>query len=115
MKVPVKLIGTDSVHGFIDFEYVADDHDAKESRRQRKRADAHTLRNRIGDTFDAAVSGVSARATWIVVNPGGIEARLVRGRAGLKVGDEIRVVLLVADARRGFIDFAREDAVVPAN
>ena len=115
MKVPVKLIGTDSVHGFIDFEYVADDHDAKESRRQRKRADAYTLRNRIGDTFDAAVSGVSARATWIVVNPGGIEARLVRGRAGLKVGDEIRVVLLVADARRGFIDFAREDAVVPAN
>jgi hypothetical protein len=42
-----------------------------------------------------------------------MEGRLVRGTAGLHVGDELRVVLLVADARRGFIDFAREDAVVP--
>jgi exoribonuclease R len=115
MKVPVKLIGTDSVHGFIDFEYIAEDYDTKEARRNRKRAAARTLMNRIGDTFDAVVSGISANATWIVVNPGKIEARLVRGRAGLKAGDEIRVVLLVADARRAFIDFARDDAVVPVD
>jgi exoribonuclease R len=113
MKVPVKLIGTDSVHGFIDFEYVADDYDEKEARRARKRQTALTLMTRIGDTFDAVVTGVSPRATWIAASPGNIEGRLVRGTSGLKVGDEIRAVLLVADARRGFIDFAREDAVVP--
>jgi exoribonuclease-2 len=115
MRVPVTLIATDSVHGFIDFEYMAQDHAAKEARRRRKRDDARTLMKRIGDTFDAVVSGVSPRATWILVSPGKIEARLVRGTAGLKVGDEIRVVLLVADPRRGFIDFAREDAVIPAS
>jgi hypothetical protein len=115
MKVPVKLVGTDSVHGFIDFEYIGDDYDAKEARRGRKRAAAKTLMNRIGDTFDAVVTGVTARATWIIATPGDIEGRLVRGRSGLKVGDEMRVVLLIADARRGFIDFAREDAVVPAD
>ena len=115
MKVPVKLIGTDSVHGFIDFEYVADGYHAKEARRMRKRNAAHTLSRHIGDTFDAVVTGVSPHATWIAVKPGDIEARLVRGMTGLEVGDEVRVVLLVADARRGFIDFAREDAVVPVS
>jgi exoribonuclease R len=111
MEVPVQLIATDSVHGFIDFEYTGRDYAAKQARRERKRAAALTLASRIGDTFDAVVTGASAHATWIAVEPGGIEARLVRGRAGLAVGEEIRVVLLVADARRGFIDFAREDAV----
>ena len=114
MQVPVRLIDTDSVHGFIDFEYSTGDDDAKQARRERKRDAAQTLMHRIGDTFDAVVSGVSAHATWIVVTPGNIEARLVRGTRGLKVGDHIRVVLLTADPRRGFIDFAREDAVLPA-
>jgi len=115
MRVPVKLIDTDSVHGFIDFEYIASDYDDKEARRKRKRQAAHALSDRIGDTFDAVVTGVSPRATWIVANPGKIEARLVRGRAGLKVGDEIRVILLVVEPRRGFIDFARENAVIPTD
>jgi exoribonuclease R len=112
MRIPVRLVGTDSVHGFIDFEYVGGDHAAKEARRARKRAAALTLVDRIGDTFDARVTGVTPHATWIEVNPGRIEARLVRGTAGLKMGDQIRVVLLVADPRRGFIDFAHDDAVV---
>jgi hypothetical protein len=38
----------------------------------------------------------------------------VRGRRGLSVGDEAAVVLLAADPARGFIDFAREDTVLPA-
>jgi hypothetical protein len=109
MRVPVKLIGTDSVHGFIDFEYAQENHDAKEARRARKSAAAMTLMNRIGQTFDAVVSGTSAHATWLVVSPGDIEGRLVRGMRGLTVGDRVRVVLLCADVRRGFIDFAREE------
>lgn len=113
MTVAVRLISTDSVHGFIDFEYAGAGHDAKVTRRERKRAAARMLANRIGDTFDAVVTGIPDNATWIRVAPDDVEARLVRGTVGLHVGDEIRVVLLVADARRGFIDFAREDAVVP--
>ncbi|HSJ09972.1 MAG TPA: RNB domain-containing ribonuclease, partial [Longimicrobiales bacterium] len=56
MTVPVKLVGTDSVHGFIDFEYIGADHGERVARRDRKRAAALALRDRIGDTFDAVVT-----------------------------------------------------------
>jgi hypothetical protein len=46
--------------------------------------------------------------------PHDIEGRLVRGRSGLSLGNEVGVVLLAADSVRGFIDFAREDTVLPA-
>ena len=115
MTIPVKLVRTDSVHGFIDFEHVAADYERKESRRERKRAAARALIHRIGDTFDAVVTGISPKAVWIETKPDGIEGRVVRGTAGVEKGHSIRVVLLVADARRGYIDFAREDAVVPAS
>ena len=55
---------------------------------------------------------MSQKATWIRLADDEIEGRLVRGRKGLKPGDEVSVVLLTADPVRGFIDFAREDAVV---
>ncbi|MEP6858441.1 MAG: RNB domain-containing ribonuclease, partial [Gemmatimonadales bacterium] len=114
MKVPLKLINTDSVHGFIDFEYAQGVEPAKEDRLTRKRAAAVTLQNRVGDTFRAVVSGTSKKATWVKIEPDGIEGRLVRGRRGLSVGSEANVVLLATDPVRGFIDFAREDTVLPA-
>ena len=110
MKVPVKLVRTDSVHGFIDFEYASGVDRAKDERLERKRAAALTLQDRVGDVFDAVVSGSSRKATWIVLAPGQIEGRLVRGRRGLSVGNALRVVLLAADPVRGFIDVGREDA-----
>lgn len=112
MKVAVKLIDTDSVHGFIDFEYSTGVRPATEDRAKRKRAAAVAMQDRIGETMRATVTGTSRRATWIKTVEG-IEGRLVRGRTGLSVGDEVGVVLLAADPVRGFIDFAREDAVVP--
>jgi exoribonuclease R len=115
MKVPVKLINTDSVHGFIDFEYTQGVDPSKEERRARKRAAALSLRDRIGETFRAIVSGTSKKATWLTIEPDEIEGRLVRGRRGLSVGDEAKVVLLAVDPVRGFIDFAREDTVLPAS
>jgi exoribonuclease-2 len=114
MKIPVKLINTDSVHGFIDFEYTQGVEPAKQDRLARKRAAALALRDRIGETFRAVVSGTSKKATWVKIEPNGIEGRLVRGRRGLGVGDEANVVLLAVDPSRGFIDFAREDTVLPA-
>src|SRR6202040_3977117 len=113
MKIPVKLVNTDSVHGFIDFEFTQGVDRAKEERLARKRAAALALRDRVGETFRAVVSGASRKATWLKITPGDIEGRLVRGRRGLNVGDEAAVVLLAADPVRGFIDFAREDTVQP--
>jgi exoribonuclease R len=114
MKIPVKLVNTDSVHGFIDFEFTPGIEPAKEDRLARKRAAALALQDRVGETFRASVSGTSRKATWLKIMPGDIEGRLVRGRRALSVGDEIAVVLLAADPVRGFIDFAREDTVLPA-
>jgi exoribonuclease R len=114
MRIPVKLVNTDSVHGFIDFEFTPGVEPAKEERLARKRAAALALHDRVGETFRAAVSGTSRKATWLKIVPGDIEGRLVRGRRGLTAGDEIAVVLLAADPVRGFIDFAREDTVLPA-
>jgi exoribonuclease-2 len=114
MKVPVKLVNTDSVHGFIDFEYAQGVEPAKADRQGRKRAAALALRDRVGESFRGVVSGISKKATWVRVVPEEIEGRLVRGRRGLSVGDETAVVLLGADPVRGFIDFAREDTVLPA-
>ena len=111
---PLKsLVNTDSVHGFIDFEYTQGVDPSKEERLVRKRAAALALRDRIGDAFRAVVSGTSKKATWLRIIPDEIEGRLVRGRRGLTVGDETGVVLLSVDPVRGFIDFARQDTVLP--
>ena len=114
MKVMVTLIATDSVHGFVDFEYSDGVAPSKIDRLDRKRAAARALGDRIGTSFRGVVTGTSAKATWIRTVPDNIEGRLVRGRRQLAVGDEVGVVLLVANAEKGFIDFAREDAMLPA-
>lgn len=113
--VRVKLISTDSVHGFIDFEVENASDPAKSDRLARKRAVAATLGESVGNWFRAVISGTSAKATWVKTKPDGVEGRLVRGRRGLARGDEVGVVLLQADPVRGFIDFAREDTVLPAD
>lgn len=113
MTVPVTLISTDSVHGFIDFEYLAGIEPSKIERLERKRVAARALEDQVGARFRAVVSGVSKKAMWIKTIPDGIEGRLVRGRKGVTVGEEIGVILLHADPDRGFIDFATETAVLP--
>lgn len=113
MKVPVRLIGTDSVHGFIDFEYENPAEAAKRDRLARKRAAAKQLRHRVGSQFTVRVTGVNDKAVWVESVPDKVEGRLVRGGRGLKVGDQFNAVLLRADPVNGFIDFAHERAVLP--
>ncbi len=36
-----------------------------------------------------------------------VEGRVIRGAAGLDVGDRVRVKLVGTDVAKGFIDFAR--------
>lgn len=106
-RVNVTLIGTNAVHGFIDFEYTERVGRQKVDRTARKQAQARELLERIGETFDAVVTGVKEKATYVQLEQPPVEGRLVRGWKGLAPGDSLRVVLLAADPVKGWIDFAR--------
>ena len=73
----------------------------------RKVAAATFLSRRIGDEFDAVVTGVSAKGTFVRTVDPPAEGRLVRGEEGLDVGDNTRVKLVATEPSRGFIDFIR--------
>jgi exoribonuclease-2 len=80
---------------------------AKVERQVRKSAAALLLQGRVGQQFDAMVTGASDKGTWVRIAHPLAEGRLVKGFEGLDVGDTIRVQLLHTDVQRGFIDFAR--------
>jgi exoribonuclease-2 len=80
----------------------------KVERQVRKSAAALLLANRIGQTFEAVVTGASEKGTWVrTCRHPVVEGRLERGFQGLDVGDRVRVRLTGTDVERGFIDFAR--------
>ena len=63
------------------------------------------LRSRLGEQFDAIVTGASAKGTWVRVLYPPVEGKLEGGDAGRKVGARLRVQLMHTDVERGFIDF----------
>jgi len=80
---------------------------AKVERQVRKCAAAMLLESRIGQQFDALVTGASDTGVWVRILQPVAEGRLVRGFEGLDVGDALRVQLIHTDVERGYIDFAR--------
>ncbi len=79
----------------------------KVERAMSKRIAAVAMSRRIGDEFDAIVTGVTDRGTFVRVLQPHVEGLLAQGAQGLDVGDRLRVRLVRADVERGFIDFAR--------
>ena len=65
------------------------------------------LSGRIGEWFHAVVTGDMPKGVFVRVLELPAEGRLMRGEQGVDVGDQIRVQLIHADPRQGFIDFAR--------
>jgi VacB/RNase II family 3'-5' exoribonuclease len=80
----------------------------KVERQVRKAAAALLVQSRIGDEFEAIVTGSSSKGTWARVQVPPMEGKLVRGDRGLDVGDHVRVRLAGVDVERGFIDFERK-------
>jgi exoribonuclease-2 len=80
----------------------------KVERQVTKSAAAMLLESRIGEQFDAIVTGASDKGTWVRLFQPPTEGRLERGFQGLDVGDHVRVKLIHTDVERGFIDFARD-------
>ncbi len=82
--------------------------DAKKVERMvEKAANAILLSSRIGEVFDAIVSGAASKGTWVRLFHPHVEGKLVKGFAGLEVGHKLKVRLIHVDVEAGFIDFEK--------
>jgi VacB/RNase II family 3'-5' exoribonuclease len=84
-----------------------EDNATKVERQVEKSAAALLLSSRVGERFDAIVTGASQKGTWARIFKPSVEGRVVRGFEGLDVGDRVRVELTHTDVDQGFIDFMR--------
>jgi exoribonuclease-2 len=79
----------------------------KVQRDMTKRIAAVALQHRVGQQFDAVVTGVTPKGVFVRIVDPPVEGRLMHGEQGVDVGDRLHVTLLGADPQRGFIDFGR--------
>ncbi len=84
-----------------------EDAERKVSREMQKRIAAVAMANRIGQTFDAIVTGVTDHGSFVRTLKPPVDGMLVRGQQGVDVGDRLRVTLVRTDPAQGYIDFAR--------
>jgi VacB/RNase II family 3'-5' exoribonuclease len=83
----------------------AEDAANKVERQVAKSAAALLLQSRIGEQFNAIVTGASEKGTWVRLLHVPVEGKLVSGFEGLDVGTKIRVQLVSVNVDRGYIDF----------
>ena len=79
----------------------------KVERQVTKSAAAMLLETKIGERFDALVTGVGPKGTWVRLLSLPVEGRLEQAFGSIDVGDRIRVRLMHVDVERGFIDFRK--------
>ena len=77
----------------------------KVERRMRKSEAALLLESRVGQQFDALVTGVTTEGVWVRLLTPPAEGKVVRGAMGMRLGDKVRVELVSTNVDRGFIDF----------
>lgn len=83
-----------------------EDAENKVERTMRKVGAALMLADRIGEKFDAIVTGQSQKGTYVRLLHPPAEGRVVRGEKGMDVGDRVKVKLVGTDAEKGWIDFS---------
>lgn len=79
----------------------------KVERQVGKSAAALVMESKIGEQFDAIVTGASDKGTWVRLLHPPVEGRLIRGFEGLDIGHRLRVQLILTDVERGYIDFKK--------
>jgi len=79
----------------------------KVERFMRKAAAAVLLHDRIGESFEAIVTGASEKGTYVRLFEPPAEGRVVLGERGLAVGQKVAVRLKKTDPYNGHIDFER--------
>jgi exoribonuclease-2 len=85
----------------------AEDNANKVERQVTKSAAAMLLESRIGEQFDAIVTGSGPKGTWARLFNPPVEGKLSYVSEDIDVGHRIRVELTHVDVERGFIDFKR--------
>ena len=78
---------------------------SKVERQVRKSAAALLLEHRIGERFDAIVTGANDKGTWVRIFTPPVEGKLNVANGAMKVGARVNAKLLSVDVERGFIDF----------
>jgi exoribonuclease-2 len=99
--------GTDDLEALAKHCTEEEDAVKKVERQVEKSAAAMLLQSRIGEQFDAIVTGAAYKGTWVRLFHPPIEGKLVQGSEGIDVGHRIRVQLIHTDVERGFIDFKK--------
>jgi VacB/RNase II family 3'-5' exoribonuclease len=79
----------------------------KVERFMRKAAAAVFMGGRVGQVFEAIVTGAGDKGTYVRLISPPVEGRVMRGQDGLAVGQKTRVRLISMDPYQGFIDFER--------
>src|SRR5271163_3191845 len=79
----------------------------KVEREMSKRFAAMAVSRRVGETFDAMVTGTTPKGTFVRVMQPHMEGLLAQGAQGLHVGDKLRAKLVRTDVQHGFIDFIK--------
>ncbi len=78
----------------------------KVERKMRKIVAAVVMKKRVGERFDAIVTGVNEHGTFARILRPPVDGRIVKGEHGLHVGEKVNVKLLSANTSNGFIDFS---------
>jgi ribonuclease R len=77
----------------------------KVERFMRKAAAAVLLKDRVGESFDGFVTGVTRHGTFARIIQPPAEGKVMQGEEGLRVGDKAVLRLLKTDPYKGHIDF----------
>ncbi len=111
--IKATLFGKSSPYTFEELNRIAAHCNERESaarkveRQMNKTVAASVMATRVGEKFEAIVTGINERGTFArVLNPP-VDGRIVEGEENLQIGDEVPVRLIDTDVGQGFIDFAR--------
>ena len=103
--------GRPSPYRLTDLEFLAahctaqEDAANKVERQVIKSAAALLLEHRIGEQFDAIVTGDSEKGTWVRLINLPVEGKLMNGTHSVDIGDRLPVRLDFVDVDRGYINF----------
>jgi exoribonuclease-2 len=111
--IKATIAGKPAPYTFEELNVIADRCNERESaarkieRHIRKTIAAAVMAPRIGETFEAIVTGITPKGVFArILNPP-VDGRIVSGESGLEVGEKVSIKLIDTDSQRGFIDFKR--------